>query len=86
MDIGNKTRVKVTPFQLRVLGGMFTVEEFVMEEGQSKDEFHKHVKSIPSDRWFVMLAEDDEQAPDTLAIIDDDFEFQIYAVGSFQNE
>ena len=86
MEIGKKTRVKITPFQLRVLGGIFTVEEFVMEKGQSKDEFQKQMRGIPSDRWFVMLAEDDEKTPDTLAIIDDEFEFQIYAVGSFQNE
>ncbi|MBI3993213.1 MAG: hypothetical protein HY342_08060 [Candidatus Lambdaproteobacteria bacterium] len=86
MDIGKKIHVKVSPFQLRVLGGTFNVTELVMEKGQSKDEFQQHLKGIPSDRWFVMLAEDDEQAPDTLAIIDDEFEFQIYAIGSFQNE
>jgi len=86
MDIGKKSRVPIKPFQLPVLGGTFTIQEFVMDRNQSRDEFGKFIKNIPSDRWFVMLAEEDESGPDTLAVIDDQFEFQIHAVGSFQHE
>ena len=86
MDPEDKNRITVEPFKLQVLGGEFTVQELVLQDDQDQAEFQASLMDIPSDRWFVMLAEGEENTQDTLAIIDDNFEFQIYAVGSFENE
>jgi hypothetical protein len=82
-----KRQVPVEPFQLRVLGGNFTVSELVLDVGEPQEAFMSHLRDIPADRWFVMVAEEErEDSQDTLAVIDDNFEFQIYAVGTFVNE
>ena len=82
-----KRQLPIEPFQLRVLGGSFTVSKLVLDEDEPQDAFLSHLREIPPDRWFVMVAEEEgEDASDTLAVIDDNFQFQIYAVGTFVNE
>lgn len=87
MSQNTKRQIPVEPFRLQVLGGSFTVSELVLNEGEPQEAVMAHLREIPADRWFVMVAEEErEDSSDTLAVIDDNFEFKIYAVGTFVNE
>ena len=75
------------PFTIRVLGGEFTVLEIVRQDDRPPAEIIGMMLSIPPERWFVVLDEDSEMRPrDALALIDDDFQFQTLAVGTFHGE
>ena len=72
---------------VQVLGGTFTVLEIISQENQTEDQIRDILQSVPPDRWFVMLDEEiagDQK--DTLALIDDNFEFLILAAGKFEGD
>lgn len=82
-----KNRVALEPIQLKVLGGTFTVREVFANPQDDLEEVVRMIRATPSDRWFVMLAEEtQENAMDVLALIDDEFEFQSIAAGTMENE
>jgi hypothetical protein len=75
------------PFTIRVLGGHFTVREIVPQEDRSRARMIDMMLSIPPERWFVLLDEQSESGPrDSLALIDDLFQFQTLAIGTFSGE
>ena len=74
-------------FDIKVLGGNFKVEELLPQEGQTEEEVREHIKTVTQDRWFVLLDDElTEDERDTLAVVDDDFEFQVVAAGQFQGD
>ncbi len=75
------------PFTIRVLGGSFTVQEVLSQNGPSEQETIDLMMTIPPDRWFVILDENPGgESRDALALIDDDLQFQSLAVGNFEGE
>lgn len=75
------------PFTVRVLGGVFTVHRILPGPQGSTEALHETIRSLPPERWFVLLDDGVQGAPeDRLAIIDDQFEFQILAAGRFEGE
>ena len=74
-------------FDVKVLGGTFTVQELIRQEVSGQVPSLEFIRTVPPDRWFVMLDENlSGDQRDTLALTDDDFEFQIMASGNFQGE
>ncbi len=74
-------------FDVKVLGGVFTVHELVDAEVTGQKPTLEFIRTVTPDRWFVMLDEKiSGDQRDTLALIDDNFEFQIMASGNFQGE
>ena len=80
--------VGVTPFTVSVMGGSFVVSSVVPRDSRSVEEMVHSIHTTPADRWFVMLSEELEDAAsaDSLALIDDTFEFQVYALGTFKGD
>ncbi|MEE8434718.1 MAG: hypothetical protein V3S64_08020 [bacterium] len=76
----------VPPFQIKVLGGVFKITEVRVEGDESTETVVASITTTSEDRWFVMAAEDLETGQDTLAIIDDNMEFQIVAQGQLLPE
>ena len=86
-DAQEKSRVPLEPITLKVLGGTFTVRAVFAQPEENVEAMVGMIRSTPSDRWFVMLAEEqDAGAMDVLALIDDDFEFQSIAAGTMEND
>lgn len=89
LDTNQKNVIPITPFQVKVLGGTFNVTEIRVGAGESTEQVIASLTTTSEDRWFVMAAEETEGAEaqmDTLAIIDDNMEFQIVAQGQLQPE
>ena len=86
IDLDTLNLSEVESFPIKVLGGTFTVNEVVAEEGTPPEEAASKIKELPSERWFVLLAETGDSQKDTLALIDDDVEFLVFATGVFQGE
>ncbi len=76
----------VPSFQIKVLGGGFKITEVMVNEEESTETVTASISTTSEDRWFVMAAEDSESGQDTLAIIDDNMEFQIVALGQLLPE
>ena len=76
----------VESFNVKVLGGTFYVSEVNLENGQTPQDQVRTIREIPEDRWFVMASDDDSDHLDSLAIIDDELEFRIYARGHLEQE
>ena len=75
------------PFTIRVLGGRFTVTRVVPEDDRPPMETIEMMLSIAPERWFVILDDPLSGEPrDALALIDDNFQFQTLAVGTFAGE
>jgi len=85
-DFNVKERTPVSPFPVAVLGGSFSVNEIVVQPGKSEDDVKSFITGTPPERWFVLLAEDGDSTWDILSLIDDDFDFVMYAVGEFKGE
>jgi len=81
-----QTYKSVESFNVKVLGGTFYVSEVNLENGQMPQDLVRTIREIPEDRWFVMASDDDSDHLDSLAIIDDDLEFRIYARGHLEQE
>ena len=81
-----QTYKSVESFNVKVLGGTFYVSEVNLENGQMPQDLVRAIREIPEDRWFVMASDDDSDHLDSLAIIDDDLEFRIYARGHLEQE
>jgi len=81
-----QTYKSVESFNVKVLGGTFYVSEVNLENGQLAQDLVRTIREIPEDRWFVMASDDDTDHLDSLAIIDDDLEFRIYARGHLEQE
>lgn len=84
-DFGGKTPVTIEPFTVQVLGGWFTVKGLLLDQHQDSQGILDHIRSMPADRWFVMLSDAEENSWDVLAIIDDQFEFQSVALGTLES-
>jgi len=76
----------VESFSIKVLGGTFHVSEVSLEVAASAAERIRILRELPEDRWFVMASDDDSDHLDSLAIIDDDMEFRIYARGHLEQD
>lgn len=74
----------VPSFTVDVLGGRFTVKHVLHRPDEAHEDVVSAIKALPPDRWFVMVAEDARASQDALALIDDDLEFQVYALGVLQ--
>ncbi len=85
-DIGNKTTQAVDSVSIKVLGGTFTLVELVLGTDQTAEDAVQTIRDVPAERWFVIVAENEVENRDTLALIDDDLEFHIHAMGRFQKE
>ena len=81
MNTENRNSKSVSPFSVEVLGGSFTVQEILLEDGQDPNEQVATIKATPEDRWFVMVSEDAASPQDSLAMIDDNLNFHVYALG-----
>lgn len=80
-------RAGMESFDVEVLGGTFTVHELISQEETGQEPSIEFIRTVAPDRWFVMLDEKlSGDQRDTLALIDDNFEFQIMASGNFQGE
>jgi hypothetical protein len=75
------------PFTIRVMGGHFTIRDILSQRSRSTEEMVGFMLTIPPERWFVTLDQDsDSGSSDALALIDDQFEFQTLATGTFQGD
>ena len=79
-----KPLIPVDPIKLEVLGGTFIVRGVFGAPGRDAAAGLGFIRSTPSERWFVILAEGEENSEDILALIDDEFEFQSIAAGSLE--
>ena len=73
-------------FSVKVLGGVFYVSEVSVENAATPQEISRTIREFPEDRWFVMASDDESDHMDSLAIIDDDMEFRIYARGHLEQD
>lgn len=73
--------VPVESYSVKVLGGTFHVKEVLVEDGGSPEEVTAIIKGTSEDLWFVMAAEDTAEQTDSLALIDDDLDFKVCALG-----
>lgn len=85
-ELGKKPRKAVTPFNVEVMGGVFTVQEIVLSDVAQEAQVMMILKETPADRWFVMLQEEGPGTLDILALINENFDFNTYAVGQFKGE
>ena len=85
-NLAEKNRVSVEAFDLIVLGGTFTVSEIIVEDNQTEDDVMNLIRSTPSDRWFVILADSEGTTQDVLALIDDEYEFLFVGLGTLEND
>ena len=74
-------------FEVKVLGGTFQVEDLKPSDGQSLEEAEAMVTAAPPESWIIVLHDSfSDEEVDTLAMIDEEFEMQIVAVGRFRGE
>ncbi|MDH5753138.1 MAG: hypothetical protein OEZ59_12075 [Deltaproteobacteria bacterium] len=76
----------VNAFPVKVMGGVFHVNEVYSNQGHSAQALVREIKEMNEDRWFVMASDEDSNHIDILAIIDDDLEFRIYARGILEQD
>ena len=76
----------VESFSIKVLGGSFHVSEVCLTETETAQQIVKIIQELPEDRWFVMASDDESDHMDSLAVIDDDLEFRIYARGHLEQD
>ena len=86
LDEHDKRRRPVEGFHVKVLGGTFQVRELLVDHGQSAEDVRTVIAQVPADRWFVMVSDGDQSPGDSLAMIDDGLEFQVYAHGVLQQD
>lgn len=86
MDASPKPVRPGRPLQVNVLGGVFQVTEVLVGEGDSAEMVMAAITTMPEERWFVMVAGESEAQQDSLAVIDDDMEFQVLAYGQLSLE
>ncbi len=77
---------QVAALSVKVLGGTFHVHEVMLLEGEAREDVLTIIRSIPHDRWFVMVSDEEAGGQDSLAMIDDNLEFQIFARGSLTQD
>ena len=72
---------------VKVLGGTFQIEDLKPSEGQSPEDLKAIIVAAPPESWIIVLHDSfSEEEVDTLAMIDEEFEMQIVAVGRFRGE
>jgi hypothetical protein len=81
-----KVPLSVSSFPIDVLGGVFHVSELLLRAQEARRDVERILHTTPADRWFVMVSDHAGDAHDTLAMIDDNLEFQIYAYGVLRQE
>lgn len=86
MDGGRRAAQPNAPFAIRVLGGTFRVHEVFPRPEESVAAAVAFIRSVPEDRWFVMVSDRRDAYRDTLAMIDDELEFQVFAQGSLEQD
>ena len=88
VDAPEQTKVplNVPDFPVKVLGGTFTVRQVLHGQWESRDDVLSVLRATPADRWFVMVSDDEVGQQDSLAMLDDDLEIQIYALGVLRQD
>jgi hypothetical protein len=71
---------------VKVLGGTFHVSAILCSVRQTLEDVLSILDSTPADRWFVMVADHNDESHDALAMIDDALEFQIFAHGVLRQD
>lgn len=82
----DKRGEEVETFSVPVSGGTFYVSEVFLAPGENREEVIAFIRNTPEDRWFVMVSENPDDALDSLAMIDDNLEFQILARGQLKQD
>lgn len=77
---------KTDPFTVKVLGGKFHVHEIALQSARSTAEIRNEIQEVTEDRWFVMVSDHPGEKHDSLAVIDDGLEFQVFALGSLEQD
>jgi len=85
-ELNDKTPYKVPEFVVRVSGGTFHISELVLGPGDSAEQLQADIRTVDEDRWFVMVSESPEESMDSLAMIDDQLEFQVVARGVLKQD
>ena len=85
-EVPGKRPQPVPPLSVKVLGGTFHVNRILLEPRQSREQVLAVLRETEADRWFVMVADNGGDEQDSLAMIDDRLEFQIYAHGVLRQD
>jgi hypothetical protein len=85
-DAGHKVPVNVAELSIKVSGGTFHVSALMIQAHERQDDVISILHAVQPDRWFVMVSDNPEAETDSLAMIDDDLEFQIYAHGVLRQD
>lgn len=75
-------RTAAASFRIRVLGGAFHVRLVILANGRTAEQTVSDIENVPSDRWFVMVADHQDAGRDALAMVDDDLALRICAHGT----
>ncbi|MCH9045981.1 MAG: hypothetical protein IIA40_07720 [SAR324 cluster bacterium] len=86
LDSHGKYPMAVEPFRVKVLGGSFHVSEVLLMGEESSQDVIAIIDATPEDRWFVMVSDSSSDERDSLTMVDDNLEFQIYAHGVLRQE
>jgi hypothetical protein len=81
VDAHDKRSLSVDAFSVKVLGGRFQVTSILLQPEEHQKQVLAILQETEADRWFVMVSDNGSDAQDSLAMIDDALEFQIYAHG-----
>jgi len=84
LDPMSKTPEMVEPFSVKVIGGTFHIREVMVGNGGELSAVESLIRETPEDQWFVMTSEDSGEPMDSLAMIDENLEFQIFARGNLE--
>ncbi|HKI98932.1 MAG TPA: hypothetical protein VKB51_10700 [bacterium] len=85
-DGNNKRSVSIPVLPVKVLGGTFHVAALLVADHNCEQDVIAVLHGTAADRWFVMVSDHAGDAPDALAMIDDNLEFQIYAHGVLRQD
>jgi len=81
VDSQEKRSQRVPAFTVKVLGGRFRVSSILLQAQEAPERVLAVLQETEADRWFVMVSDNGGEGQDSLAMIDDSLEFQIYAQG-----
>ena len=85
-DPMSKTPEMVDTFTVKVIGGTFHIREVMVSEDSGLDTVQETIRATAEDQWFVMTSEDSGEPMDSLAMIDENLEFQVFARGNLQQD
>ena len=85
-EFDGRRRHPIDHMVIPVMGGRFEIKELLVDKAQGVKGILDRIRTIPPDRWFVMLAENEGTTEDVLALINDRFEFESIAIGTLNSE